>query len=189
MPNVTSCDGTRIAYDYVGNGPPLVIVGAAGRSPYAPLAALLARHFTVYSYDHRGHGGSGYTLPYGVEREYEDLAALLDEIAAAASVYGVASGAILALNGVAYGLPVCRLAIWNSAADPTAADMAKPDLLAAVTVPTVVFESATEASDVVRAIVAGLPDGHLHRLDDPADPCAIAPVLLRYLGPPTGLRA
>jgi hypothetical protein len=67
--------------------------------------------------------------------------------------------------------------------------MAKPDLLAAVTVPTVVFESATEASDVVRAIVAGLPDGHLHRLDDPADPCAIAPVLLRYLGPPTGLRA
>ena len=73
MPQVTSKDGTAIAYDLIGQGPAVVIVGGilGDRSQQAPLAQLLASHFTVYNFDRRGRGQSGETPPYAVEREVE----------------------------------------------------------------------------------------------------------------------
>jgi pimeloyl-ACP methyl ester carboxylesterase len=82
MNRVTSSDGTTIAFDRLGEGPPVILVcgGSTDRSANAPLAALLARHFTVFNYDRRGRGDSGDTAPYAVEREVEDLEALIFEM-------------------------------------------------------------------------------------------------------------
>ena len=75
MKKATSSDGTTIAFDRLGDGPPVVLVCGAStdRMANAPLAALLAEHFTVLNYDRRGRGDSGDTPPYAVEREIEDL--------------------------------------------------------------------------------------------------------------------
>jgi dihydrofolate reductase len=79
----------------------------------APLAALLAEHFTVFNYDRRGRGDSGDTPPYAVEREFEDLQALIDEAGGAAFVYGTSSGGALALEAAASELAVTELALWE----------------------------------------------------------------------------
>jgi len=100
LQTATSRDGTRIAFDKTGKGPALVVVtGAlAERSAGAELAQILAPHFTVYSYDRRGRGGSGDTQPYAVQREIEDIEALIDSAGDSAFVYGKSSGASLALQ-------------------------------------------------------------------------------------------
>jgi pimeloyl-ACP methyl ester carboxylesterase len=115
MNRVTSSDGTTIAFDRLGEGPPVILVcgGSTDRSANAPLAALLARHFTVFNYDRRGRGDSGDTAPYAVEREVEDLEALINEAGGAAFVYGTSSGAALALEAAASGLPITKLALWE----------------------------------------------------------------------------
>ena len=80
MQTVPSSDGTPIAFERSGSGPPVVLVGGAlsTRAGGAPLAERLAPHFTVICYDRRGRGDSGDTPPYAVEREIEDLAAIID---------------------------------------------------------------------------------------------------------------
>jgi pimeloyl-ACP methyl ester carboxylesterase len=100
---ITSKDGTHIVFDRLGDGPALILVGGAlsDRSGWAPLAKLLAPRFTVFSYDRRGRGDSEDTLPYSVEREIEDLDALIDEAGGAASIHGQSSGAVLALEATA----------------------------------------------------------------------------------------
>lgn len=102
MPTVTSKDGTTIGYDTRGAGPALILVdGATGfRSQgYSnELADLLAPDFTVYSYDRRGRGESGDTQPFAIEREIEDIEALIDAAGGAAYVYGISSGGALALE-------------------------------------------------------------------------------------------
>ena len=97
---VTSKDGTAIAYDKSGEGPALILVGGAlsDRAGWKPLAALLAADFTVFAYDRRGRGESGDTPPYAVEREIEDLEALIDEAGGTAFVHGQSSGAVLSLE-------------------------------------------------------------------------------------------
>jgi hypothetical protein len=107
---VTSADGTPIAYDLLGSGPPVVVVGGAtcDRAKTAGVAAALSSRFTVVNYDRRGRGSSGDTQPYSVVREVEDLAALLTEVGGAACVYGHSSGAGLVLHALAAGLPVTR---------------------------------------------------------------------------------
>jgi pimeloyl-ACP methyl ester carboxylesterase len=99
---VTSKDGTPIAYYRTGEGPAVILVSGAlgtGTDPmHVELADLLAPHFTVYNYDRRGRGDSGDTPPYAVEREIEDIDALIDEAGGAASLYGISSGAVLALE-------------------------------------------------------------------------------------------
>ena len=99
MPKVTSKDGTIIAYDKRGEGPVLIqVLGALNkRGRGKKLADLLNDQFTVISYDRRGRGDSTDTLPYSVEKEVEDLEALIDELGGKASLYGHSSGAILAL--------------------------------------------------------------------------------------------
>ena len=97
---VTSKDGTLIAYDKSGTGPALILVGGAlsDRAGWQPVAQLLASDFTVFSYDRRGRGESGDTPPYAVEREIEDLEALIDEAGGTAFVHGQSSGAVLLLE-------------------------------------------------------------------------------------------
>ena len=103
MKTVHSSDGTRIAFDRSGNGPPLILVDGAlcyrASGPMGPLAALLAPHFTVFTYDRRGRGDSGDNPAYAVEREVEDIEALIKEAGGSAFVCGVSSGAALALRG------------------------------------------------------------------------------------------
>jgi pimeloyl-ACP methyl ester carboxylesterase len=105
MTTVESMDGTTIAYDRSGNGPPLIIVDGAlttrwsGSKPH--LTERLATTFSVYVYDRRGRGDSGDTLPYAVEREIEDLAAIIAVAGAPVRLYGHSSGACLALEATA----------------------------------------------------------------------------------------
>lgn len=117
MPQVTSKDGTTIVYDRIGQGPAVVIVGGVlgDRSQQAGLARLLAEHCTVYNFDRRGHGESGFTPPYAVEREVEDIAALLDVAGGSACVYGTSGCAVLALEAAARGLSsrMKKLALWE----------------------------------------------------------------------------
>jgi pimeloyl-ACP methyl ester carboxylesterase len=112
-----SADGTSIAFDQVGSGPATVLVDAAagfrGFGPMGPLAAALAPEFTVFTYDRRGRGESTDTQPYAVEREVEDLRALIDAAGGSACVYGFSSGAVLALRAAADGLPIERLALME----------------------------------------------------------------------------
>ena len=98
--HVTSKDGTRIAYEKTGAGPALVIVAGAlsDRSNATRLATLLSEHFTVLNYDRRGRGESTDTSPYAVEREVEDIEALIDAAGGSASLFGSSSGAVLALE-------------------------------------------------------------------------------------------
>jgi pimeloyl-ACP methyl ester carboxylesterase len=112
---VTSKDGTSIAYERVGRGPALILVGggAVDRSENAPLGPELAEQFTVYNYDRRGRGGSGDTLPYAVGREFEDLAALIDVAGGSAHLFGASSGGALALEAAAAGLPIGKLAVYE----------------------------------------------------------------------------
>ncbi|MEV0347276.1 alpha/beta hydrolase [Nonomuraea sp. NPDC050680] len=124
MHTVLSADGTRIAYDRSGSGPALIYVTGAlcDRSTGAPLAALLAPYFTVFTYDRRGRGDSGDTAPYQVEREVEDLAAVIAEAGGAAAAYGMSSGAALALRAAAQGVAITRLALFEPPYSPDDAD-------------------------------------------------------------------
>jgi pimeloyl-ACP methyl ester carboxylesterase len=100
METTRSADGTTIAFDRVGQGPTLVIVGGAfgDRATPRAVADALAPHFTVVCYDRRGRGASGDTPPYAIEREVEDLDAVIVATGGSAFVYGHSSGAILALE-------------------------------------------------------------------------------------------
>jgi hypothetical protein len=115
MSRVTSPDGTPIAYERVGSGPPVILVGGGlvDRSENAPLAPELAADFTVYNYDRRGRGESGDALPYALEREFEDIGALIAHAGGSAHLYGVSSGGALVLEAAAAGLPVDKLAVYD----------------------------------------------------------------------------
>ena len=110
---VTSADGTRIAFDRVGRGSPLIVIGGifADRTKTAALAKALAVHCTVINYDRRGRGSSGDSGSYAVTREIEDIGALIAAAGGTASLYGHSSGAGLALNAAASGLPIDRLVL------------------------------------------------------------------------------
>jgi pimeloyl-ACP methyl ester carboxylesterase len=115
MPFVTSADGTRIVFDRQGSGPVVVLVTGAldDGSENAPLATELAPQLTVLNYARRGRGSSGDTQPYAVDREIEDIDALIAAAAGSAHVYGVSSGGALALRAAAAGLPITRLAVYE----------------------------------------------------------------------------
>ena len=121
---VRSADGTRIAYERLGEGPAVVVIGGifCDRQRMAELAYGLAEHFSVLNYDRRGRGESGDTAPYAVEREIEDLAALIDAAGGDAMVYGHSSGAGLALRAAAAGLPVSRLVLHEPPYGPDEAE-------------------------------------------------------------------
>lgn len=118
MSTVVSKDGTRIGSDVTGDGPPLILVDGAlcyrKSGPNGDLAAELASRFTVYTYDRRGRGESTDTQPYDVQREVEDIAALIEAAGGSALLYGISSGAALALEAARAGLPIERLALYEA---------------------------------------------------------------------------
>jgi pimeloyl-ACP methyl ester carboxylesterase len=115
----TSADGTTIAYDVSGSGPPVVIVHGAYVSRAidsfpVELAGVLASTFTVAHYERRGRGESGDTAPYAVEREIEDLRAVIEAVGdGPAYVLGLSSGAVLALEAAAAGAPIAKLVMYE----------------------------------------------------------------------------
>ncbi|MFC4778937.1 alpha/beta fold hydrolase [Paenibacillus sp. GCM10023252] len=115
MNMVHSADGTKIAYDKAGQGPSLILVTGAFSYRKFPglvkLAELLSEHFTVYSYDRRGRGDSGNTLPYSVDKEIQDLNALIQTAGGSAYVWGLSSGAVLALQAAVSGANITKLAL------------------------------------------------------------------------------
>jgi pimeloyl-ACP methyl ester carboxylesterase len=113
---VTSKDGTTIAFDRSGEGPPIVLVGGAlaDRSAAAELAAHLAPRLTVIAFDRRGRGDSGDTPPYAVDREIEDIEALILGVGGEAFVLGHSSGAVLALESARrHPEQVTKLALYE----------------------------------------------------------------------------
>ena len=115
MAHVTSKDGTKIAYDRQGGGPAIILVGGGldDGSENAPLATELAEHFAVYNYARRGRGDSGDAPAYAVEREIEDIEALVAEAGGSAHLYGVSSGGMFALEAASAGLAIGRLAVYE----------------------------------------------------------------------------
>ena len=120
MKTVQSADGTTIAFDQLGKGPTLILVGGALEhramdSETAQLAPLLAEHFTVLHYDRRGRGESTDTQPYAVEREIEDIDALISATGESAFLFGISSGAALALEAaIKLGDRVKKLAMYEA---------------------------------------------------------------------------
>lgn len=122
MGKVISKDGTSIAFDTLGHGPALILAGGsfeqrAMDSETAQLAAqpILSNHFTVFHYDRRGRGDSTDTQPYAVEREVEDIEALINEAGGSAFVSGISSGAVLAMEAaIKLGHKVKKLAVYEA---------------------------------------------------------------------------
>src|SRR4051794_10035791 len=135
MSTLESADGTVIAYEKAGDGPPVILVDGAlchrASGPARPLARELADRFTVYTYDRRGRGESGDTAPYAVEREIEDLQALVEVAGGGGvAVYGISSGAALALETAVRTPAIEKLALYEApfvvddAREPIALDYA-----------------------------------------------------------------
>jgi pimeloyl-ACP methyl ester carboxylesterase len=120
MKKVQSADGTIIAFDQLGKGPALILVGGALEhramdSETAQLAPLSAEHFTMFHYDRRGRGNSTDAPPYAVEREIEDIEALITEAGGSAFVFGISSGAALAMEAaIKLGDKVKKLAMYEA---------------------------------------------------------------------------
>jgi pimeloyl-ACP methyl ester carboxylesterase len=126
MKTVQSADSTTIAFDQEGAGPALILVnGALGYQALGymePLAARLSPHFTIFTYDRRGRGESTDTQPFAVEREIEDIEALINEAGGEAFLYGISSGAALALEAtIKLGHKVKKLALYEAPYDSEAA--------------------------------------------------------------------
>lgn len=114
MPHVTSTDGTPIGYDRLSDDGPVVVLVSGGLddgTENLPLGEHLAETFTVIAYRRRGRGDSGDTQPYAVQREVEDLAAVIDAAGGRTHLFGASSGGALALEAAAAGLPVDRIAV------------------------------------------------------------------------------
>jgi pimeloyl-ACP methyl ester carboxylesterase len=135
MGTTRSPDGTVIAFDRVGSGPPLILVdAAAGFRAFGPMGALaehLRSRFTVFTYDRRGRGDSTDTPPYAVDRELEDIQALIDVAGGSAFVHGFSSGAVLALHAAARGLAIDKLTLLEPALEIDRDPSAEPDPLVA----------------------------------------------------------
>jgi pimeloyl-ACP methyl ester carboxylesterase len=117
MQTVTSKDGTTIAYDGYGSGPAVILVGGALSyrkfKRMDELAKLLAGRCSVINYDRRGRGDSTEVKPFALEREIEDIAALIEAQGGLASLWGWSSGGALALRAAGAGIGVARLSVYE----------------------------------------------------------------------------
>ena len=122
---LNAADGTSIAFEQVGSGRPVILIGGAfnDRTTVAALAAGLAPDFTAVAYDRRGRGGSGDGKSRSVQREVEDLAALVDRVGGRASLVGHSSGGVLALEAAMAGVPVDKVVVYEP---PYVADGTRP---------------------------------------------------------------
>lgn len=159
MRTVTSSDGTRITFEVLGQGPAIILVVGAfnDRATGAPLAQALAQQFSVFTYDRRGRGASSDTAPYAIEREIEDLEALISQAGGSACVFGYSSGATLALRAAAHGLAIARLALYDPPPTGARAGQLAPqltELIAAGRRGDAVELFQTEAVGIPAAVVA-----------------------------------
>lgn len=161
METVHSKDGTTIAFDRVGSGDPVILVGGALTQRTSPqvegLVPPLAERFTVLNYDRRGRGDSGDTLPYAVAREAEDLAALIAAAGGSAFVFGSSSGAALALEAAAGGLAITKLALWEPPLDVQDSNRSEPSGLAERIAALVASGRRSEAVEAFFVEGIGLP--------------------------------
>ena len=160
MNTVTSDDGTSIAFERFGEGPPVILVGGAStdRAMTRPLARELAGDFTVINYDRRGRGDSGDTQPYAVEREVEDIGALIAEVGGRASLYGHSSGAVLALHAAARGLPVTGLAMYEPPFSPDREEERRTSRQYGQELRTILSEGRRGDAAALFMAVVGMPD-------------------------------
>lgn len=193
MGTVTSKDGTRIAFDQSGEGPAIVLVVGAfnDRATGAPLARFLEQQFTVFNYDRRGRGESGDTTPYAIEREIEDLNALIAQAGGSACVFGYSSGATLALRAAANGLDISRLALYEPPPAGAKAGQLAPqltELIAAGRRGDAVELFQTEAVGIPAAVVAQMRNAPFRpALEKMAHTLAYESIILKSL--PAGLIA
>ena len=124
MQKVSSADGTTIAYERFGSGPKVILVPGAlcDRSALRPLAVALAGDYDVVMYDRRGRGDSGDGTPYAVQREVDDIGALLTAVGGTAAVYGHSSGAALTAIAASTGLPFTQVVLHEPPYGPDDAD-------------------------------------------------------------------
>jgi pimeloyl-ACP methyl ester carboxylesterase len=173
MKTVTSKDGTLIAFDEYGAGPALILVGGAlsTRSVVPKLAGLLAPHFSVIGYDRRGRGDSGDTPPYAVEREVEDIAALIEVAGGRAFVYGHSSGAALALHAAAGGLAIDKLAVYEAPFIVDASRQPLPGDYIAHLIELTATDRRSEALQYFFTTALGMPEAAIAQLQgDPSWP-------------------
>ncbi len=115
MEKIHARDGTEIGYRRSGNGPPLVLVhgGTADHTRWAPVLSAFEDHFTVYAIDRRGRGESSDTEPYAIEREFEDVAAVIDSIGEPADLLGHSFGAVCALEAALLTTHIRKLILYE----------------------------------------------------------------------------
>jgi pimeloyl-ACP methyl ester carboxylesterase len=160
MTTVPSQDGTRVAFEKSGEGPPIILIDGAlcyrGYGPSRPLAAQLSRRFTVFTYDRRGRGDSGDSPPYAVEREVEDIEALVEEAGGSVHLCGFSSGAALALEAAQRGAGVDRLALYEA---PFIVDDSRPRFPPDYRAQLETFVESDRRGDAVRLFMrqVGLP--------------------------------
>lgn len=157
---VRSADGTTIAFDRLGEGAPVILIGGAfnDRTTVAGLASVLAPDFTTIAYDRRGRGDSTDGEKYAVEREIEDVAALIEQVGGHASLFGHSSGAILALDAAASGLAVDTVVAYEPPYVVGDREFSKEDLVDRV-------RACVDAGDRDGAVILFMTEG----ADTPAD--------------------
>lgn len=161
-----SADGTAIAFDVSGEGPPIIFVGGAfnTRSATAPLAAELSDRFTTLNFDRRGRGDSGDSPPYAVEREFEDLDAVIGAAGGSAAVFGYSSGATLALKAAAHGSAISKLVVYDA---PFVVDDSQPRLPAGFADELDQLVTAGRRGDAVelyQRVAVGIPEEVIARM-------------------------
>ncbi len=166
---VTSADSTAIGFDVFGaGGPPLIMASGAfnTRTTTEPLATALANRLVVFNYDRRGRGESGDTPPYAIEREIEDIDALITAAGGRAAVFGYSSGGTLALKAAAHGLAIGKLVLY----DPSfVVDESMPPLPADLPEQLTTLVEADRRGDAVELFqtrVIGMPEAVVAQMRD-----------------------
>lgn len=176
---VESKDGTSIAFERFGEGPPVIIVDGAlcDRTANRSAAEELAKDFMVINYDRRGRGDSGDTAPYAPEREVDDLGALITEAGGTASVYGHSSGAALALRAAAGGLPIIRLILHEPPYGDDSEEWKRSAREEAESIRALLAEGRRE--DAVRSFLGttGMPEEMVDQMSSDAGTVAMAPTM------------
>ncbi|MEU6646528.1 alpha/beta hydrolase [Saccharomonospora sp. NPDC046836] len=164
---VRSADGTTIAYERAGEGPAVILIDAAGHfrgtGLQRALAEQLTGELTVYCYDRRGRGESTDTPPYAVEREVDDLQALIEVAGGSAALHGFSSGAVLAVHAAAAGLPIPAISLLEPPVE-LHGDVGLPALATEVTELVTAGRRADAYLHYLRSI--GVPDEFIERTPD-----------------------
>lgn len=130
---VTAPDGVPIACYRGGDGPPLVLVHGttADHTRWAPVLPALAAHFTVYAVDRRGRGASGDAPTYAIEREFDDVASVVDAVGGPVNLLGHSYGALCSLEAALRTHHLRRLILYEPPV-PTGLEIYPPETVARV---------------------------------------------------------